>query len=152
MRYWLMKTEPDCFGLEHLKARPKRTEHWDGVRNYQARNFMRDGMQKGDLAFFYHSSCPQPGIAGIVKIARTAYPDHTAWDPKNEHFDPQSSPANPVWVMVDVKLEREFTHLLPLTAIKANPALKGMPLVQRGTRLSVLPVTEKEWRAILKME
>jgi len=152
MRYWLMKTEPDCFGIEHLKARPKRTEHWDGVRNYQARNFMRDGMQKGDLAFFYHSSCAQPGIAGIVKIARAAYPDHTAWDPKNEHFDPKSSPANPIWVMVDVKLEREFTHLLPLTAIKANPALKGMPLVQRGTRLSVLPVTEKEWRAILKME
>lgn len=147
-----MKTEPDCFGIEHLKARPKRTEHWDGVRNYQARNFMRDGMQKGDLAFFYHSSCAQPGIAGIVKIARTAYPDHTAWDPKNEHFDPKSSPANPIWVMVDVKLEREFTHLLPLTAIKANPALKGMPLVQRGTRLSVLPVTEKEWRALLKME
>ena len=152
MRYWLMKTEPDCFGIEHLKARPKRTEHWDGVRNYQARNFMRDGMQKGDLAFFYHSSCAQPGIAGIVKIARAAYPDHTAWDPKNEHFDPKSSPANPIWVMVDVKLEREFKHLLPLTAIKANPALKGMPLVQRGTRLSVLPVTEKEWRAILKME
>ena len=152
MRYWLMKTEPDCFGIEHLKAQPKRTEHWDGVRNYQARNFMRDGMQKGDLAFFYHSSCPQPGIAGIVKIARAAYPDHTAWDPDNEHFDPKSSPANPIWVMVDVKLEREFTHLLPLTAIKANPALKGMPLVQRGTRLSVLPVTEKEWRAILKME
>ena len=152
MNYWLMKTEPDCFGLEHLKAKPKRTEHWDGVRNYQARNFMRDGMQKGDLAFFYHSSCAQPGIAGIVKIARAAYPDHTAWDPKNEHFDPKSSPANPVWVMVDVKLEREFKHLLPLTAIKANPALKGMPLVQRGTRLSVLPVTEKEWKAILKME
>ena len=151
MRYWLMKTEPDCFGIEHLKARPKRTEHWDGVRNYQARNFMRDGMRKDDLAFFYHSSCPEPGIAGIVKIARAAYPDHTAWDPKNEHFDPKSSPANPIWVMVDVKLEREFKNPIPLSVIKANPALKAMPLVQRGTRLSVLPVTEKEWKAILKL-
>jgi predicted RNA-binding protein with PUA-like domain len=152
MNYWLMKTEPDCFGIDHLKARPKRTEHWDGVRNYQARNFLRDGMQKGDLAFFYHSSCAEPGVAGIVKIARAAYPDHTAWDPDNEHFDPKSSPANPIWYMVDVKLEREFKHLLPLTAIKANPALKDMRLVQRGNRLSILPVTEKEWKAILKMK
>ena len=152
MNYWLMKTEPDCFGLEHLKAKPKRTEHWDGVRNYQARNFLRDGMRKGDLAFLYHSSCPEPGIAGIVKIARAAYPDHTAWDPDNEHFDPKSSPANPIWYMVDVKLEREFKHLLPLTAIKANPALKDMRLVQRGNRLSILPVTAKEWNTILKME
>lgn len=146
-----MKTEPDCFGIEHLKAKPNRTEHWDGVRNYQARNFMRDGMRKGDLAFFYHSSCPEPGIAGIVKITRAAYPDHTAWDPENEHFDPKSSPANPVWFMVDVKLDREFKQLLPLTVIKSNPALKDMLLVQRGSRLSVMPVTEKEWKAILKM-
>jgi len=152
VRHWLLKTEPDCFGLEHLKAKPKRTEHWDGVRNYQARNFMRDGMRKGDLAFFYHSSCPEPGIAGIVKITRAAYPDHTAWDPENEHFDPKSSPANPIWFMVDVKLEREFRHLLPLTVIKANPALKDMLLVQRGSRLSVMPVTTKEWNTILKME
>ena len=147
-----MKTEPDCFGLEHLKAKPQRTEHWDGVRNYQARNFLRDDMHKGDLAFLYHSSCAQPGIAGIVKIARAAYPDHTAWDPDSEHFDPKSSPANPIWYMVDVKLERALKHLLPLTAIKSNPALKDMRLVQRGNRLSILPVTEKEWKAILKME
>lgn len=152
MRHWLLKTEPDCFGIAHLKAKPKRTEHWDGVRNYQARNFMRDGMRKGDLAFFYHSSCPEPGIAGIVKITRAAYPDHTAWDPENEHFDSKSSPANPIWYMVDVKLEREFKHLLPLTVIKANPALKDMLLVQRGSRLSVMPVTTKEWNTILKME
>ncbi len=152
MNYWLMKTEPDCFGLAHLKAKPKRTEHWDGVRNYQARNFLRDGMQKGDLAFFYHSSCPEPGIAGIVNIARAAYPDHTAWDPDNEHFDPKSSPANPIWYMVDVKLERELKHPITLTALKQNPALKGMTLLQRGNRLSILPITEKEWKAILKME
>ena len=147
-----MKTEPDCFGLEHLKVKPKRTEHWDGVRNYQARNFLRDGMQKGDLAFFYHSSCPEPGIAGIVKIARAAYPDHTAWDPDNEHFDPKSSPANPIWYMVDVKLERVFKHPITLTTLKQYPALKGMTLLQRGNRLSILPVTAKEWNTILRME
>ena len=152
MNYWLMKSEPDCFSLDHLRARPKQTEHWDGVRNYQARNFMRDGMNKGDLAFFYHSSCPEPGIAGIVKIVRAGYPDHTAWDPDHEHFDPKSSPANPIWTMVDVKFERAFEPPITLTALKHNPALKGMPLLQRGTRLSVLPVTEKQWKAILKME
>jgi len=151
MNYWLMKSEPDCFGLHHLKAKPKRTEHWDGVRNYQARNFLR-AMQKGDLAFFYHSSCAEPGVAGIVKIARAAYPDHTAWNPESEHFDPKSSPENPIWYMVDVKLEREFRHPITLTAIKSQPALKNMKLVQRGNRLSVLPLTAKEWNTILKME
>ena len=151
MNYWLMKTEPDCFGIEHLMARPKRTAPWDGVRNFQARNFLR-AMRVGDQAFFYHSSCAQPGIAGIVKIARAAYPDHTAWDPNNEHFDPKSSPDKPIWYMVDVKLTREFKHPLLLSTIKANPALKDMRLVQRGSRLSVMPVTEKEWKTILKME
>lgn len=151
MNYWLMKTEPDCFGIEHLKARPKRTAPWDGVRNFQARNFLR-AMRVGDQAFFYHSSCAQPGIAGIVKIVRAAYPDHTAWDPDNEHFDSKSSPDKPIWYMVDVKLTREFKHPLLLSTIKANPALKDMRLVQRGSRLSVMPVTEKEWKTILKME
>jgi predicted RNA-binding protein with PUA-like domain len=152
MNYWLMKTEPDCFGVDHLKARPKRTEHWDGVRNYQARNFLRDDMQKDDLAFFYHSSCAEPGIAGIVKIVRAGYPDHTAWAPDNEHFDPKSSPSNPIWYMVDVKLEREFKHPITLAALKQNPALKHMQLLQRGNRLSILPVTAKEWNTILKMD
>ena len=147
-----MKSEPDVLGIHDLKARPRKTERWDGVRNYQARNFLRDGMHKGDLAFFYHSSCAEPGIAGIVKIARAGYPDNTAWDPKSKHFDPRSTPAKPVWYMVDVQLVRTFDHVIPLTALKANPALRNMPLVQRGSRLSVLPVTEKEWNAILKME
>ena len=151
MRYWLMKSEPHVFGLHHLKTRPNKTEHWDGVRNYQARNFLRDEMKKGDLAFFYHSSCAEPGIAGIVKIARAGYPDSTAWDPKSDHFDPKSTPDKPVWYMVDVKLEREFRRAVTLSDIKANPALKDMRLVQRGNRLSILPVTEKEWTAILKM-
>jgi predicted RNA-binding protein with PUA-like domain len=150
MNYWLMKSEPDCFGLHHLKARPKRTEHWDGVRNYQARNFLR-AMKKGDLAFFYHSSCAEPGIAGVVRVVHAAYPDHTAWNPESEHFDPKSSPENPIWYMVDVRLEREFEHPIPLTAIKAHPALKGMKLVQRGNRLSVMPVTTSEWRTILRL-
>ena len=152
MNYWLMKSEPDCFGLEHLKARPNRTEHWDGVRNYQARNFLRDAMKKGDLAFFYHSSCAEPGIAGIIRIVRAGYPDHTAWNPDSEHFDPKSSPANPIWYMVDVKLEREFKRPILLTTLKQNPALKSMQLLQRGNRLSILPVTEKDWNTILKME
>jgi len=152
MNYWVMKSEPDCFGIDHLKARPKQTEHWDGVRNYQARNFLRDDMKKGDLAFFYHSSCPEPGIAGIVKIARAGYPDHTAWTPNSEHFDPKSSPANPIWYMVDVKLVREFRQPILLTALKHNPALKNMKLLQRGNRLSILPVTAREWNTILKME
>jgi predicted RNA-binding protein with PUA-like domain len=152
MNYWLMKTEPDCFSLAHLKARPKRTEHWDGVRNYQARNFLRDDMRQGDLAFFYHSSCAEPGIAGIVKIVRAGYPDHTAWNPESEHFDAKSSPANPIWYMVDVKLEREFKHPITLAALKHNPGLRHMQLLQRGNRLSILPVSVKEWNAILKME
>ncbi len=147
-----MKSEPDVFGLQHLRARPKRTEHWDGVRNYQARNFLRDDMQKGDLAFFYHSSCAEPGIAGIVKIVRAGYPDDSAWDPKSNHFDPKSTPGKPIWYMVDVKLEREFRYPVTLAALKQNPALKDMKLLQRGNRLSILPVTEKEWNAILKME
>ena len=145
-----MKTEPDCFGLEHLKEKPKRTEHWDGVRNYQARNFLRDGMQKGDLAFLYHSSCAEPGIAGIVKIARAAYPDHTAWDPDNEHFDPKSSPANPIWYMVDVRYLEPLAKVVTLEAIKGHPLLGEMPLVKRS-RLSIQPVTQTEWQTILAM-
>ena len=152
MNHWLMKSEPNVFGIHDLKVRPKKTEHWDGVRNYQARNFLRDGMRKGDLAFFYHSSCAEPGIAGIVKIVRAGYPDATAWDPKSKYFDPRSTPDRPVWYMVDVQLVREFDSVIPLTAIKANPALRDMQLVQHGNRLSILPVTEKEWNAILKME
>jgi predicted RNA-binding protein with PUA-like domain len=151
MKYWLMKTEPGCFGLHDLKARPKRTAPWDGVRNYQARNFLRDDMKKGDRAFFYHSSCAEPGIAGIVKIVRPGYPDRTAWDPDGEHFDPKSSPDNPIWYMVDVQLEREFRHPAALAALRQNPGLRDMLLLQRGSRLSVLPVTKQHWDAVLNM-
>jgi len=151
MNYWLMKSEPEAFSIADLKTRPKKTEHWDGVRNYQARNFMR-AMKKGDLAFFYHSSCAVPGVYGIIEIARAAYPDHTAWDPENHHYDPKSAPERPLWHMVDVRFKREFKRPVTLTAIKAQAALKNMRLVQRGSRLSVMPVSAKEWNTILKLE
>jgi predicted RNA-binding protein with PUA-like domain len=152
VNYWLLKSEPDVFGIRHLARLPRKTGHWDGVRNYQARNFLRDAMKKGDLGFFYHSSCAEPAIAGIVEIARAGYPDHTALDPESPHYDPKSTPDNPIWYMVDVKLKRAFRHPIPLAALKCNPALKGMKLLQRGNRLSILPVTSKEWSTILKME
>jgi predicted RNA-binding protein with PUA-like domain len=150
MNYWLMKSEPDAFSISDLRARPKKTEHWDGVRNYQARNFLR-AMKKGDLAFFYHSSCETPGVYGIIEIARAAYPDHTAWDPENHHYDPKSTPERPLWFMVDVRFRRELEKPVTLTAIKMQPSLKQMRLVQRGSRLSVMPVTTKEWNTILKL-
>jgi predicted RNA-binding protein with PUA-like domain len=120
------------------------------VRNYQARNFMR-AMKKGDLAFFYHSSCEVPGVYGIIEVARAAYPDHTAWDPENHHYDPKSTTERPLWFMVDVRFKRELKKPVTLTAIKMQPALKQMRLVQRGSRLSVMPVTAKEWNTILKL-
>ena len=151
MQYWLMKSEPDVFGVAHLKARPRKTAPWDGVRNFQARNFMR-AMQRGDLVLFYHSSCAVPGVAGIAKVAHAAYPDHTAWDPQSDHYDLRSTPAKPLWFMVDVQLVRELKRPVTLEAIKATPTLKHMRLVQRGNRLSVMPVTAREWKAILKLE
>lgn len=151
-QYWLMKTEPDCFGLEHLKKRPRQIAHWDGVRNFQARNFMRNDMRVGDLAFFYHSSCAQPGIVGIVEIVRAGYPDFTAWDPQGEHFDPKSKPEKPLWYMVDVKLERELKRLISLQELKLCRELKDMRLLARGNRLSVMPVEPAHWRFILKLE
>lgn len=148
--YWLMKSEPDEFGVEHLKERPGRTASWDGVRNYQARNFLRS-MRRGDLAFFYHSSCPEPGIAAIIKILKQAYPDHSAWDKKSEYFDARSTPGKPVWDMVDVQLVRQLKRPVLLAEIKRHSLLKKMQLVQRGNRLSVMPVTALEWNAILKL-
>lgn len=150
MAYWLMKSEPDVFGLDDLKRRPGKTEHWDGVRNYQARNYLR-AMRRGDLAFFYHSNCAEPGVVGIVEIVRAAYPDFTAWDPKSEYYDPKSTPDRPRWYMVDVRFGRRLPRPITLVEIKAHPALADMPLVQRGSRLSVMPVTTRQWNAILKL-
>jgi len=152
MAYWLVKSEPDVFGIDDLHRSAKRTTHWDGVRNYQARNFMRDGMKKGDLLFFYHSNCDVPGIVGIVKVVREAYPDHTAFDPDDGHYDPKSDPAAPTWMMVDVQYVRKLKRNIPLQELKANPELQDMALVRKGNRLSVMPVAEHEWQAVLAME
>jgi predicted RNA-binding protein with PUA-like domain len=152
MAYWLMKSEPSVFGIDHLQARPHKTAPWDGVRNYQARNFMRDGMKKGDQLFFYHSSCPEPGIVGIAQVAREAYPDHTALDKKHKYYDPKSDPDNPTWMMVDVKFVRKFKRVLSLEELKAEPRLDGFTLLRRGNRLSVMPVSEAHWGVVLDLE
>ncbi len=145
-----MKSEPAVFSLDDLARRPKKTEHWDGVRNYQARNYLC-AMRKGDLAFFYHSNCVQPAVVGIVEIVREAYPDFTAWDPKSEYYDPQSTPQRPRWFMVDVRFRRRLPRPVTLAEIKAHPAAADMPLVQRGSRLSVMPLTARQWNTILEL-
>jgi predicted RNA-binding protein with PUA-like domain len=152
MRYWLMKSEPEEFSVNDLKHRPKQTEPWDGVRNYQARNFMRDEMRSGDQAFFYHSNCKTPGIAGIMEIVRECYPDHTAFDPESKHFDPKSDPEKPRWFMVDVKYVRHTGRVISLAELKEHDELAGMKLLQKGNRLSVMPVSEHEWFYILGLE
>ena len=152
MNYWLMKSEPDAFGIEDLVKMPDQAEHWDGVRNYQARNMMRDQMKVGDLAFFYHSNCKEPGIVGIMEVVREGYPDHTAFDPESKYFDPKSDPSKPRWMMVDIKYVRHTRRLIPLAEIKQHPALDNMPLVRKGNRLSIMPVSEQEWHYILGLE
>jgi len=153
MSYWLMKSEPDVFGIDDLAKARRKTTHWDGVRNYQARNFMRDGMRVGDRAFFYHSNCEEPGIVGVVKIVRAGYPDATAFDAKDPHFDPDSDRDNPRWYMVDVQLERKLAHAVTLATLRehAAGALKGFALLRRGNRLSVLPVSGTHWKFILDL-
>ncbi len=150
MNYWLMKSEPDAFSIDDLER--VGVEPWTGVRNYQARNMMRDQMKLGDPIFFYHSNCEVPGIVGIMRVARESYPDFTAWDPENKYFDPKSTPENPRWFMVDVKFECKLRRTIALAELRAHPALAQMPLVRKGSRLSVMPVTEAEWHAILAME
>jgi predicted RNA-binding protein with PUA-like domain len=152
MKYWLMKSEPDVFGIDHLKKKPKKTEHWDGVRNYQARNMMRDEMKKGDLAFFYHSNCEQPGIVGIMKVVREAYPDHTAFDPESKYHDPKSDPDNPRWYMVDVQYQRHTRRIITLAELKEYEELQDCPLVRKGNRLSIMPISKQQWDFILKLE
>ncbi len=149
MQYWLVKSEKECFSWEDLSTSPNQTTSWDGVRNYQARNFMRS-MNVGDKGFFYHSG-KKPEIAGIVEIVRTAYPDHTAWDVNNEHFDPRSSKESPLWDMVDVRLVQAFTPPILRSDLKAEPELAGMELMKKGSRLSVQKVSEQEFLHILSM-
>ncbi|WP_223671232.1 EVE domain-containing protein [Kangiella shandongensis] len=152
MAYWLMKSEPDVFGIEHLKALPNQTDHWDGVRNYQARNMMRDEMKVGDQVFFYHSNCKPPAIVGIMEVTREGYPDHTAFDPDEKYYDPKSDPEKPRWYMVDVKHVRDLKREIPLDELKQYPELSDMRLVQKGNRLSIMPVDKKEWDFILSIE
>ena len=149
MNYWLLKSEPDVFSLEDLKNCPNQTEPWDGIRNYQARNLMRDEMKVGDQAFFYHSRQAEPAIVGTVRVVREAYPDHTSWDPSSKYFDEKSSAGNPRWLMVDVQFESEFSRPVTLKELRSVPELKEMFLLRKGTRLSVQPVTEKEFQLIL---
>ena len=149
MKYWLMKSEPDVFSLEDLKNCPHQTEPWDGIRNYQARNLMRDEMKMGDQAFFYYSRQAEPAIVGTVRVVREAYPDHTSWDPSSKYFDEKSSPENPRWLMVDVQFENEFSRPVTLKEMRSIPELKEMFLLRKGMRLSVQPVTEEEFQLIL---
>jgi len=148
MRYWLMKSEPDVFSIDDLAARPRQTEPWTGVRNYQARNFMRDEMRVGDKAFFCHSSCPEPGIAGIVEVARAAYPDATQFDPKSEYYDPKATRDNPRWLHVDVRLAKK-TRLLGIAELRRHRELANMRVLAKGNRLSITPVEPAEWKFIL---
>jgi predicted RNA-binding protein with PUA-like domain len=149
MKYWLLKSEPDVFSLEDLKNCPNQTEPWDGIRNYQARNLMRDEMKVGDQAFFYHSRQAEPAIVGTVRVVREAYPDHTSWDPSSKYFDEKSSPENPRWLMVDVQFESEFSRPVTLKELRSVPELREMFLLRKGMRLSVQPVTEEEFQLIL---
>ena len=152
MNYWLMKSEPEAFSIDDLQAMPEQTEHWDGVRNYQARNMMRDDMKAGDLVFFYHSNCKEPGIVGIMQVVREGYPDFTAFDPESKYFDPKSDPANPRWIMVDIKFVRTLKRLISLSELKQYDELAGMQLLRKGNRLSITPVSEEQWSFILSRE
>ncbi len=152
MQYWLMKSEPDVFSIDDLASRPDQTEPWDGVRNYQARNMMRDQMKVGDQVFFYHSNTQPPGIVGIAEVVREGYPDHTAFDPEDPHYDPKSDPDKPRWFMVDVRFVRKLSRTITLAELKEQPELDGLPLIRKGNRLSVMPVDKAHWDFILTLE
>lgn len=150
MKYWLMKSEPGSFSIDDLNRSTKKTTCWDGVRNYQARNYMRE-MVKGDQILFYHSSIEPAGIVGIAEVSRSAYPDHTALDPKDHHYDPKSTPENPIWEMVDIRLVRVFAVMITLDELRGVAGLESMELLRKGSRLSVQPVKPEEWKIILKL-
>ena len=153
MRFWLMKSEPDTFGIEDLAATPRQTTSWEGVRNFQARNMLRDDMKAGDLAFFYHSSCPDPGIAGVVEVVRPGYPDASAWNTRSPYFDPKSPENKPLWYAVDVRLKQRARQLLPLAVLRehAGEQLDGLLLLRRGNRLSITPVDVAHWKFIVSL-
>jgi len=150
MQFWLMKSEPETYSIDDLKE--FQTDHWDGIRNYQVRNFFRDQMKIGDKAFFYHSNCKEPGIVGLMEIASEAYPDHTAFDSKEKYFDAKSDPENPRWLMLDVNYIRHTKRNITLSELRDHSSIKEMRLLQKGNRLSVIPMTKKEWEYILGLE
>lgn len=150
-KYWLVKSEPGVFSVDDLAKSKNKTTYWDGVRNYQARNFMRDEMKKGDGVLFYHSNTEPNAIVGVCEVVKEGYPDHTQFDPDNKHFFPSADPENPAWFMVDIKLVKKLKNPVTLQDAKSNPKLKDMRLVQKGNRLSVMPVTKSEFDEILKM-
>lgn len=151
MNYWLVKTDPDSFNINDLARSPRKTTAWDGVRNFQARNMLRDEMHKGDQAFFYHSNCAQPGIVGTVKISRNGYVDVTAFDSRDHHFDPRSTPEKPLWYCVDVTLLQRFPKPVTLADLRRQAALGNLMILRRGNRLSITPVTPKHWQYILRL-
>ncbi len=150
-RFWLMKSEPDCFSFDDLAARPDGIESWDGVRNFKARNLLRDEIRVGDGVLFYHSSIAEPAIVGIARVVRSGYPDHTALDPRSDHFDPKASPEHPIWYMVDVQHVAPLTHPLTRDDLRRHPVLAGMEVLRKGNRLSVQPVTAEQWRTVLEV-
>ena len=149
MAYWLFKSEPDTFGIDDLKARGKQGEPWDGVRNYQARNMLRDEVKKGDQIFFYHSNTKVPGIVGIAEVIKEAFPDPTQFDPESKYYDPKASADNPRWFCPQVRFKQKFRETISLEQLKTLPALSDMPLVRKGNRLSVMPVTPQQWKFIM---
>lgn len=148
MKYWLMKSEPEAFSIDDLEKCEDQTEHWDGIRNYQARNFMRDDMEIGDKILFYHSNCAEPAVVGTAEVVSEPYPDFTAFDPDSKYYDSKSTPENPRWIMVDVKFVEKFKEPVTLKRIKSEPLLQDMKLVQKGNRLSIMPVQEQEFQTI----
>lgn len=151
MQYWLFKSEPDVFGIDHLASRPNQTEPWDGVRNYQARNFLRDDVKVGDQVFFYHSSCKEVGIAGIAEVVKAAYPDVSQFNPESKYYDPKATSEKPRWFSVDVKYVSKFARVLSLSRIKGCPQITELGIVKKGHRLSVMPVTDNEWQVLLDL-
>ncbi len=151
-KYWLMKSEPNCFSIDDLYNAPQKTTCWDGVRNYQARNFMRDDMQIADKVFFYHSNCKTPGIIGIAEVVSKPYPDSTAWDSTSDHPDSKSTPDKPIWYMVDIKFIEKLPEIISLEELRKYPELNKFKLLQKGNRLSVLPVSQEDWKFILNLK
>lgn len=149
MAFWLFKTEPDAFSIDDLADMPNQTDCWDGIRNYQARNFLRDDVQLGDQVFIYHSSCKDVGIAGLAEVTKASYVDHTQFDPEAKYYDPKAKPENPRWYMVDVTFKKKYQQVLSLKAIKAMPEMSELPLVKKGARLSIMPVGDKEAEILL---